>query len=167
MEKPSHRNVNLPHSIFPKMIAKLCEQPFSVAPYRDTLSKLNNTGAVVEFSGHVRHSGDLNDVVALELDYYAPLTQPAMQQLLQQAAERWTLNGICICHRVGRINLGELIVWVGAASAHRAEAFAAANFLMDRLKTDVPFWKKEICAQGTSRWVTQKDRDRISSAAHG
>lgn len=168
MQTPDHAKAHAQPQPNPPttLIAQLYEQHFCVAPHRETLSALNNTGALVEFSGQVRQTGDIQKVIALEIDYYAPLTQPAMTELLVQASQRWSLNGIGICHRVGRVNLGELIVWVGAASAHRQAAFAAASFVMDRLKTDVPFWKKEINAQGKAHWVKQKNSDRLSSAAH-
>lgn len=142
----------------------------SITAHRDqlrtNLSKHVESGALVEFSGHVRQSGDLAQVVALEIDYYAPLTQPALNQLAQTAMAHWPLNHLRLLHRVGRVALGELIVWVAAASAHRADAFAAASFVMDRLKTDVPFWKKEIAETGEGHWVQQKASDRHASAQH-
>lgn len=147
-------------------VAQLHETPFCVAEYRESLASLSNTGAIVEFSGHVRQSGDLSEVVALEIDHYPPLTHPALQHLIERASARWSLNGLYLFHRVGHVPLGDLIVWVGTASAHRADAFAAASFVMDKLKTDVPFWKKEISANGVDQWVKQKSQDRTKSAAH-
>jgi len=133
---------------------------------REALSTDCSIGAVVEFSGQVRNNGDLSQVIALDIDYYEPLTRPALKQLAQTAGRRWPLSSLCLLHRVGHVTLGEPIVWLGVASPHRADAFAAATFVMDRLKTDVPFWKKEISAQGQTGWVHQKHADCLASASH-
>lgn len=144
----------------------LSAEPLCVTDRRNALQGLPNVGALVEFSGHVRQSGDLSNVQALEIDYYAPMTEAALKALAERAARTWSVRGIYIAHRVGTVPLGGLIVWVGVASEHRLEAFTAASFIMDRLKTDVPFWKKEIDTDGQSRWVRQKQSDTEASRAH-
>jgi molybdopterin synthase catalytic subunit len=112
-------------------------------------------GGIVSFLGQVR-SGD--GVEALELKHYGPLTLPAMQALAQQAAERWPLEGMLILHRSGLMHPGDPIVLVAAASRHRRDAFAAAEFAMDHLKSDSWFWKREL-ADGAWRWIEPRTQD--------
>ncbi len=113
-------------------------------------------GAVASFTGIARKDGD---VAAIELEHYPAMTEASLRALAQEAARRWGLLGCIVIHRVGRIEVGEEIVLVGTAAAHRAEAFDACQFLIDRLKTDVPFWKKEIFGDGSSAWVEAKASD--------
>ena len=113
-------------------------------------------GAVASFCGIVR-GGD--GVTAIELEHYPEMTQASLTDLAQEARARWPLLGIVILHRVGRIPVGEPIVMIGTASAHRAAALEACAFLIDRLKTDAPFWKKEHRADGSAAWVDAKVND--------
>lgn len=112
-------------------------------------------GGIVSFLGQVRE-GD--GVEALELRHYAPLTEPAMQQLGQRVAKRWDLDGLMILHRSGTMLPAEPIVLVAAASRHRRDAFAAADFAMDHLKSQSWFWKREKVA-GDWRWIEPRDQD--------
>ena len=115
-------------------------------------------GAGVTFAGLCR--GGAGTLAALELEHYPGMAEEEMGRVARQAAERWPLQGVTAIHRHGRIAPGENIVLVVTASAHRAAAFAAAEFLMDYLKTDAPFWKKEHRADGTSGdWVEAKEAD--------
>ena len=115
-------------------------------------------GAVVAFTGHCRDEG--GKLTALELEHYPGMAEREIGRIAAQAAERWPLLGLTIIHRHGRIAPGEPIVLVLAASSHRAAAFEAASFLMDFLKTRVPFWKKEHRPDGTvGDWVAAKDGD--------
>ncbi|NJM51390.1 MAG: molybdenum cofactor biosynthesis protein MoaE [Sphingomonadales bacterium] len=117
-------------------------------------------GAVASFTGIARADhGEGGDVIAIELEHYPAMTVAALEILARQAEQRWGLLGSVIIHRTGRIAVGEEIVMVAAAAAHRAAALEACAFLIDRLKTDAPFWKKEIYAGGSSAWVTAKDTD--------
>lgn len=116
-------------------------------------------GAVVSFVGVVRRHGDGDNVAALELEHYPGMTEKSLAAIVAEARARWPLSAALIHHRVGRLALGEPIVLVVTASAHRAAAFAACEFLMDFLKTQAPFWKKEIDADGHSRWVEAKSSD--------
>ncbi|MCA7974135.1 molybdenum cofactor biosynthesis protein MoaE [Burkholderia sp. AU39826] len=118
-----------------------------------------NVGAVVNFLGVVRKEGDVDDVVALEVEHYPTMTEQALWSIVEEATARWRLEAVRIVHRVGRIPLGQPVVLVVVAAAHRASAFDACEFLMDFLKTHAPFWKKEIRHDGESGWVEAKARD--------
>ena len=118
----------------------------------------SNIGAVVSFAGLCRdESGRL---AALELEHYPGMAEAEISRVAQEAAERWPLAGLLAIHRFGLIRPGEQIVLVIAASSHRREAFEAADFLMDYLKTRAPFWKREHLADGTlGGWVEAKADD--------
>lgn len=120
-------------------------------------------GAVVTFTGRAR---DLEGEVlqALELEHYPGMTEKALRQIVGQARERWALGPIVVRHRVGRLLSGDHIVFVGVASAHRRTAFEATQFIMDYLKRDAPFWKKEVLDDG-QRWVAQKASDLSAADA--
>ncbi|OHX12091.1 molybdopterin synthase catalytic subunit MoaE [Chromobacterium sphagni] len=121
-------------------------------------------GAVVSFTGLVRDYGDRQDVVALELEHYPGMTEKALAGIVCEARQRWSLKGVTLIHRVGRLALGEPIVLVVAASSHRRDAFEAANFLMDYLKQHAPFWKCEILADGSRHWVEARAGDAQAAA---
>lgn len=112
-------------------------------------------GAVASFTGLVRAD---DGIEAMTLEHYPGMTERALEALAQAAAARWPLTGVTVIHRVGRLVTGDRIVFVGAASAHRAAALEATSFLIDRLKTDAPFWKKEHKGAG-DRWVAAKSSD--------
>lgn len=118
-------------------------------------------GAVASFTGLVR---DDNGLVELELEHYPGMTEAALANLADTACARWPLLGVVLIHRVGPMRLGERIVLVGTASKHRAAALAACAFLIDRLKTDAPFWKREHFANGQSGWVEAKESDDDAAA---
>lgn len=121
-----------------------------------------NIGAVVSFTGLCRdESGRL---AALELEHYPGMAEAEIARVAAEAAARWPLSGLLAIHRFGLIRPGEQIVLVIAASSHRREAFAAADFLMDYLKTRAPFWKREHLADGSiGGWVEAKaDDDRAA-----
>ncbi|MEY4516641.1 MAG: hypothetical protein RL180_987 [Pseudomonadota bacterium] len=117
-------------------------------------------GAVVTFIGVVRDHGDRPDVVGLRLEHYAGMTEKILRQSCQHAAERWPLASIALVHRIGALLLGEPIMGIAVASAHRQDAFDAIQFLMDFLKNDAPFWKQEITKSGDIFWVEQKTSDQ-------
>ncbi|MAK62055.1 MAG: molybdenum cofactor biosynthesis protein MoaE [Ponticaulis sp.] len=129
--------------------------------------RMDHAGAVVCFSGQVRPKAINSDVIALHLQAYEPMTTNGIRSAADAALERWPLDGLVVHHRVGKIKTGETIVFVATASAHRRAAFEAADFLMDYLKTEAVFWKKEITDQGEV-WIEPraedyKDRDRWTS----
>lgn len=119
-------------------------------------------GAVVTFTGIVRGE----DVEAMTLEHYPGMTEEALAGIEAEARRRWALTDALIVHRVGRLAPGEQIMMVGTASRHRAEAFAAAAFMMDYLKTDAPFWKMEETAAG-SRWVDACESDEEAALRWG
>ncbi|POB00230.1 molybdopterin synthase catalytic subunit MoaE [Chromobacterium sinusclupearum] len=121
-------------------------------------------GAVVSFSGLVRDHGDRQDVVALELEHYPGMTEKALADIVREARQRWSLKGVTLIHRVGRLTLGDNIVLVVTASSHRRDAFEAASFLMDYLKRQAPFWKCEVLADGSRHWVDAKTSDETAAA---
>ncbi len=116
------------------------------------------TGAIVTFSGLVRDSGDLSGVTGLFLEHYPGMTEQVIQGLIDEAGRRWDVQRARVIHRVGQLALADQIVFVGVCSAHRGDAFAACEFIMDALKTSAPFWKKEITREG-EHWVEQKESD--------
>ena len=116
-------------------------------------------GAVVTFLGVVRDNGGA--LTAMEIEHYPGMTEKAIAGIVDQAAGRWPLTDALVIHRHGRLAPGEAIMMVATASRHRAAAFAAADFLMDYLKSRAPFWKKEIGSDG-AEWVAAKDEDEAA-----
>ncbi len=113
------------------------------------------TGAVASFVGLVRGDGGLS---ALTLEHYPGMTEREIGRIVDDAAARWRLAGVTVIHRVGRLAVGERIVFVATSASHRGDAFAACQFLMDYLKTRAPFWKQEERA-GASTWVEARSAD--------
>ena len=120
---------------------------------------LRTSGAVVTFTGLVRdNAGNLS---AMEIEHYPGMTERAIRAIMDQAMARWSLEDALVIHRHGRLLAQEPIMMVATAARHRADAFAAAEFLMDYLKSRAPFWKKEIGADG-AEWVAAKDEDEAA-----
>ncbi|MEO0436530.1 MAG: molybdenum cofactor biosynthesis protein MoaE [Pseudomonadota bacterium] len=113
-------------------------------------------GAVVSFTGIVRGNG----IQAIEVEHYPGMTESVLSKKIESAAKRWPLRKASIVHRIGSLPVSEPIVWVSVASAHRAAAFLACEFLMDFLKVDAPFWKKELDANGVWKWVEVRSQDQ-------
>jgi molybdopterin synthase catalytic subunit len=120
-------------------------------------------GAVVSFSGICRGSEGGEAIAALTLEHYPGMAEAEIARHAETAMSRWPLTGLTVIHRVGRIAPGENIVLVLTASQHRQAAFAAAEFLMDYLKANAPFWKREENATGTN-WVEARDHDDDAAA---
>jgi len=114
-------------------------------------------GAIVTFTGVVRDlaSGDLD---VMEIEHYPGMTERALTKIAQEAMERWSLGDVLVIHRHGRLAPGDRIMMVATAARHRKDAFEAAEYLMDYLKSRAPFWKKEITS-GSAEWVAAKDED--------
>lgn len=135
---------------------RLLTEPFDPAEaLRAFCSAWPESGGIASFIGQVRTGGG---VEALELRHYAPLTLPGMQALGRKAHDRWALDGVLIVHRSGEMAPGDPIVLVAAAARHRRDAFAAAEFAMDHLKSESWFWKREK-ANGAWRWIEPRDVD--------
>ena len=117
-----------------------------------------DVGAVASFVGLVRDANDGTHVNAMTLEHYPGMTEKALEDICAQAASRWKLLDVRVIHRVGALKPGDRIVLVVVSSAHRGEAFAACEFIMDYLKTRAPFWKREETPEGT-RWVEARTSD--------
>ena len=118
-------------------------------------------GAVVSFVGTVRDMNDGASVAAMELEHYPGMTEQAIETIVAQACQRWPLFGAQVIHRVGPLQPMDQIVLVACSAAHRGEAFAACEFIIDYLKTEAPFWKKEQTPDG-ARWVDARATDDIA-----
>jgi molybdopterin synthase catalytic subunit len=123
-------------------------------------------GAVASFVGTVRTSNDGSAVSALELEHYPGMTEKSIEAMVDEARRRFDIRAARVIHRVGRLRPGDQIVLVVVTSAHRAEAFQACEFLMDYLKTQAPFWKKETTPEG-ERWVDARVADDAALARWG
>jgi molybdopterin synthase catalytic subunit len=131
---------------------------FDMAAEVAALKALPAVGAVVTFTGICRDEG--GRLAALELEHYPGMAEEELRRIADEAATRWPLAGITIIHRTGKIPVGDDIVLVASASAHRDAAFAAANFVMDYLKTRAPFWKKEHPVGGPpGEWIAAHGAD--------
>ena len=123
-------------------------------------------GAVAVFIGTVRDRNDGASVSSLELEHYPGMTEAAIEAMIDAAHARFDIRGARVVHRVGRLDVAEQIVLVAVASMHRGEAFQACEFLMDYLKTQAPFWKKEATDAG-DRWVDARVADDAALARWG
>lgn len=139
---------------------RLLDAAFDAAAELATFTaKHPDAGGVVSFLGKVRATeADGIGVEALELRHYGPLTLPGMRELADAALTRWVLDGLLVIHRCGLMRPGDPIVLVAAAARHRRDAFAAADFTMDHLKSDSWFWKREQ-VNGAWRWVEPREAD--------
>ncbi|MDF7670147.1 molybdopterin synthase catalytic subunit MoaE [Orbaceae bacterium ESL0721] len=137
-------------------VIKVINHPFDVNQLTEWLANSPKDGAVVTFIGKVRSLE--NETISLFLEHYAGMTEKALTNIAKQARNRWQLNRIAIIHRVGDLNTNEQIVFVGVSSAHRQDAFATTEFIMDRLKNDAPIWKKERTTRG-EEWIAAKKSD--------
>ncbi|UWQ19487.1 molybdenum cofactor biosynthesis protein MoaE [Jannaschia sp. M317] len=125
----------------------------------EALEEGADTGAVVTFTGRVRDvAGGLRH---MEIEHYPGMTERALTTIAEQAADRWPLSGVTVIHRHGALEPGARIMMVATASRHRDAAFAAAEFLMDYLKSRAPFWKKEVTSDGAD-WVASKESDEAA-----
>ena len=132
---------------------------FDLAGEYQQLRELSSTvGAVVTFTGLVRDFELDGSIDSLSLQHYPGMTETLLQEIVDQANKRWNLIGSTVIHRVGELRPRDQIVFVGVASQHRADAFEAAQFLMDYLKTKATFWK-QVSQDGKQHWVESKDSD--------
>ncbi|MEY8264426.1 MAG: molybdopterin synthase catalytic subunit MoaE [Bermanella sp.] len=135
------------------------EADFDVAhEYAQLRDHNSQDGAIVFFSGLVRDFNQGSDVTGLFLEHSPAMTEKALAGIITQAKQRWPLSRVRLIHRVGQLQLAEQIVFVGVSSSHREAAFEACHFIMDYLKKQAPFWKKETTRQGP-RWVETLKKD--------
>ena len=137
---------------------KIMDTPFDPGELTRQLSQSTTScGALVSFTGLVRDQAD-DPVNTLFLEHYPGMTEKALEDIVVEARNRWSLGPLIIIHRVGALQPGEPIVFVGVTAAHRGEAFKACEFLMDYLKIKAPLWKKESTPTG-ERWVASRCSD--------
>ncbi len=146
------------------MPVRVQAQDFDLGAEVAALRKGNTgIGAVAVFVGLVRDLNDGTDVAAMTLEHYPGMTEKALETILSEARARWNFADALVVHRVGELKPTDQIVLVAVAGAHRGEAFAACEFIMDYLKTRAPFWKKEQTPQG-ARWVEARSSDDEAAA---
>ncbi|MBK6403018.1 MAG: molybdopterin synthase catalytic subunit MoaE [Rhodocyclaceae bacterium] len=142
------------------MTVSVQEADFAVGAEIEALGAgTDNAGAVASFVGMVRGG----EILAMTLEHYPGMTEKALAEIVAEARRRWALLGVRVIHRVGRLLPGERIVFVAVSSTHRHNAFAACEFIMDYLKTQAPFWKREDTASG-GRWVDARESDDAALA---
>jgi molybdopterin synthase catalytic subunit len=146
-----------------KIIVRVQSEVFDASAEAATLTQSHrDIGALVTFTGLCRDEG--GTLAALEIEHYPGMAEEEITRVAREAASRWPVEGIIAIHRFGLIRPGEPIVLAVTAAAHRAEAFAAASFLMDYLKTEAPFWKKQhLTGGGASDWVEAKAKDHAAT----
>lgn len=139
------------------MSVRVQSEPFDAGTELNSFAMgRTDVGAVVSFTGVVRDTkGDLRE---MHIEHYPGMTERAIAKIAENAVARWALADVLVIHRYGPLTPGEPIMMVATASAHRASAFEAADYLMDYLKSRAPFWKKEVTNNGAS-WVAAKDTD--------
>lgn len=141
------------------MTVKVQEQDFDVgAEIQAMRLARKDTGAIASFIGQVRDLNEGDHVSAMTLEHYPGMTEKALEKIVEQAKARWDIFDALLIHRIGELKPTDQIVLVVVSGAHRGEAFAACQFIMDYLKTEAPFWKKEQTASG-ERWVEAKVTD--------
>jgi molybdopterin synthase catalytic subunit len=134
------------------------EQDFDVNAELAALQSSAELGALVSFVGLVREFSGESCGDSLYLEHYPAMSCAALEAIVSAALQRWSLLDVRVIHRVGHLPAREKIVLVATAAGHRGDAFAACEYIIDRLKTDAPFWKKECSARG-GEWLTTKDSD--------
>ena len=146
------------------MTIRIQEKDFDLGAEIAALRKGDpRVGAVVSFLGTVRDMNEGSEIQELTLEHYAGMTEKALEEILSQAKSRWDIYQALVIHRIGPLLPEDQIVLVAVTSAHRGEAFAACEFIMDYLKTAAPFWKKEETPDG-SKWVDARVTDAAAMA---
>lgn len=136
------------------------QEDFSLEAEYQALCKDNQQdGAVVNFVGLVRDFNLGTQVKSLFLEHYSGMTEKCLESIVEQARSKWQLGRVRVIHRFGLLELGEQIVFVGVSATHRKNAFEACEFIMDYLKTQAPFWKKELSQQG-EKWLEARQSDQ-------
>jgi molybdopterin synthase catalytic subunit len=142
------------------MLVRVEPAPFDAgAELNAFAAAVPGAGAVVSFTGIVRDVA--GGLAAMEIEHYPGMTEKAITAITAEAQGRWALTGVRVIHRYGRLQADEAIMMVLTAAPHRADAFAAAEYLMDYLKSRAPFWKKEVTGQGVN-WVAARDEDETA-----
>ena len=146
------------------MTVRVQREDFDVGREIATLrAGTKGVGAVASFVGIVRDLNEAAEIRTLTLEHYPGMTEKALEDIVEEAGRRWKLGDTLVIHRVGELKPSDQIVLVAVTSAHRGEAFAACQFIMDYLKTRAPFWKKELTPTG-ERWVEARTSDDDAAA---
>ena len=146
------------------MVIRIQEADFDLGAEIKEIRKGDlQVGAVVSFVGTVRDLNDGSQLTNMTLEHYPGMTEKALEEIADQAKSRWDIRNTLIIHRIGPMLPEDQIVLVAVTSAHRREAFAACEFIMDYLKTAAPFWKKEVTSEG-GRWVDARVADEVAMA---
>jgi len=141
------------------MGVRVQSEDFDVGAEMAALRRGNpNIGAIASFVGLVRDMNEGADVSTMSLEHYPGMTEKALEEIVEEAKRRWNVYEVLVIHRVGELRPLDQIVLVATTSAHRGEAFASCEFVMDYLKTKAPFWKREETPQG-ARWVDARESD--------
>lgn len=144
------------------MTVRVQREDFDIGAELDALrAGRDDIGALVSFSGLVRGTAKGQPIASMELEHYPGMTEKALAGIEAQAVERWSLQASLIVHRYGLLRPGDQIMMVATAAPHRGDAFEAAEFLMDYLKSRAPFWKKEATPDG-GRWVDAREEDEAA-----
>jgi len=139
---------------------KVQTNDFNIADeYQALCAQNTEAGAIVFFSGLVRDRNEGSDVTGLFLEHYPGMTERSLEDIVKQARLRWPILQVRLIHRVGQLDINDQIVFVGVSSAHREAAFDACRFIMDFLKTEAPFWKKETRTDG-HHWIESQTKDQ-------
>lgn len=143
------------------MVVRVQSAPFDPGDVVNSFATdRTGVGAIVTFTGIVRDLPD-NSLQKMRIEHYPKMTEKAIMAMVDTATQRWSLRDCLVIHRYGDLEPGETIMMVATAAVHRADAFAAAEYLMDYLKSRAPFWKKEITEQGAN-WVMAEDDDEVA-----
>ena len=139
------------------------QQDFNQQVEYERLKLTSSVGAIVTFTGLVRDINQGEKVSDLTLEHYPGMTEKCLMEIVEEAKQRWSIIESTVIHRVGKLSISDQIVFVGVASQHRGDAFAACEFIMDYLKTKAPFWKKETVGNGEEQWVDARESDQNSA----
>jgi len=162
--KKVQKSLSFRQSLEAKVPIRIQEKDFDISAEVAALRQGDpRVGAVVSFLGTVRDMNEGSEVQELTLEHYAGMTEKALEEILSQAKSRWDIYQALVIHRIGPLLPEDQIVLVAVTSAHRGEAFAACEFIMDYLKTAAPFWKKENTPEG-ARWVDARVTDDAAMA---
>jgi molybdopterin synthase catalytic subunit len=147
------------------MAVRVSPDDFDIAAEMARLTASDtNIGGVALFVGKVRNHAEGEALTELVLEHYPGMTEAELERIEEEARRRFNLSASLVVHRIGAMKPGDNIVLVIACAPHRQNAFAAAEFLMDYLKTRAPFWKKEVLANGEARWVDARESDELAAA---
>ncbi|MDA9719262.1 molybdenum cofactor biosynthesis protein MoaE [Betaproteobacteria bacterium] len=147
------------------ILVKVQKEQIAVGSLIEQLMNLSEreseVGAISTFTGRVRGKEETRKVNELFLEHYPTMTEKKIMEIVCNASQKFSINGCIVIHRIGKLVPGELIVFVGVTSRHRKDAFEACSYVMDFLKTEAPFWKKEKGSRG-EKWINSRDTDYLA-----